>query len=214
MTTPGAEKSHQLVIYGAGGHGLVVADAAVASGWQVIGFIDDNAGPGATLAGRPMWRTTTDTPRHASVIVAVGDCTARQRLIEKLRAGGHALASILHPSAVVSPSAQLGAGVFVGPLAVVNALATLADGVIVNSGAIVEHHNQLGACSHIAPGATLAGGVSVGAFSLVGAGASVRPRIRIGTRVTVGAGAAVVNDIADGLTVAGVPAKAIGGAAH
>jgi acetyltransferase-like isoleucine patch superfamily enzyme len=43
----------------------------------------------------------------------------------------------------------------------------------------------------------------------VGIRAGVRPGVRIGRGCTVGVGAAVVGDVADGLTVVGVPARAI-----
>lgn len=208
MTSTDATSSNRLVIYGAGGHGLVVADAAVASGWRVEGFIDDNA-TASSVAGRPVWRRLTDAPSAAAVIVAIGDNASRRRLLESLLASNTPLASVVHPSAIVSPTATIGPGVFVGPLAVVNALARLDFGAIVNSGAIVEHHNRIGTCAHIAPGATLAGGVEVGALALVGAGASVRPRVRIGANATVGAGSAVVADAPDGETIVGVPAKPI-----
>ncbi len=32
----------KLIIYGAGGHAKVVADAALSSGWEVIAFADDD----------------------------------------------------------------------------------------------------------------------------------------------------------------------------
>ncbi|MCY1312009.1 putative acetyltransferase EpsM [compost metagenome] len=68
---------------------------------------------------------------------------------------------------------------------------------------------MLGAAVHISPGARLAGGVSVGDLSWVGIGASVRQLVRIGAQVVVGAGAAVTTDVADALTVVGVPARAL-----
>ena len=62
---------------------------------------------------------------------------------------------------------------------------------------------------HVSPGANLAGAVSVGVCSWVGIGASVKQCLLIGSNVVVGAGAAVVSDVADNLTVVGVPAKAL-----
>ena len=206
MTEPHTVHTDRLVIYGAGGHGLVAADAATASGWRVEGFVDDNAST-TSIAGRPLWHRLADATPGAAVFVAIGDNAARLRILDALREGGTTIASVLHPSAVVSPTAAIAPGVFVGPLAVVNALATLERGAVVNSGAIVEHHNRVGVCAHVAPGATLAGGVVVGDLALVGAGSSVRPRVRIGARATVGAGSAVISDVADDATVAGVPAK-------
>jgi len=47
----------------------------------------------------------------------------------------------------------------------------------------------------------------VGARTWIGIGAAVRHGIRVGADVTVGAGAAVVDDLADGVTAVGVPAR-------
>jgi acetyltransferase-like isoleucine patch superfamily enzyme len=62
---------------------------------------------------------------------------------------------------------------------------------------------------HICPGAHLAGEVQIGASSWIGIGSSVCQGIRIGSRVTVGAGAVVTEDVLDGVTVLGVPARPI-----
>ncbi|MOA55555.1 putative acetyltransferase EpsM [compost metagenome] len=60
---------------------------------------------------------------------------------------------------------------------------------------------------HISPGARLAGGVKVGEQSWIGIGSCVRQLVNIGRFVIVGAGAAVVDDIPDGMTVVGIPAR-------
>ena len=57
------------------------------------------------------------------------------------------------------------------------------------------------------PGAVLAGCVEVGAHATIGANATVLPRLRIGEGAVIGAGAAVTEDVAAGVTVAGVPAR-------
>ena len=93
--------------------------------------------------------------------------------------------------------------------AVVQPGSRLGEGCIVNTAATVDHDCTLGAFVHISPGAHLAGGTQVGEDSWIGIGACTRQQVRIGSGVTVGAGAAVVGDVADGLTVAGVPARVL-----
>lgn len=195
----------ELWVYGAGGHGLVVADAATAAGFHILGFIDDEQSL-ERVSGRQVMRAS-DLSAGVSVVVAIGDNAIRQQVAARVLAQRCQLVSVIHPSACVSSSASLGRGVYIGPQAVVNPRATLGDGVIVNSGAIVEHDCRIGAYAHVAPGAALGGQVCVGELSLVGVNAAVRPKVRIGSRVVVGAGAAVVRDIDDGLTVVGVPAE-------
>jgi UDP-N-acetylbacillosamine N-acetyltransferase len=197
-----------LIIHGAGGHGLVVAEAAEAAGFTLAGFIDD-AMTGGFLGEIPIIDPGLMDSAGASIIVAIGDAQTRRRILESHVSAGRETVSIVHPSAVVSPSAKLGKAVFVGPNAVVNVEAQLGDGVIVNSRAIVEHHCVVGAFAHIAPGSALGGGVRVGESTLVGIGASVLPGVSIGSGCTVGAGSVVREDVADGLTVVGSPARAV-----
>jgi sugar O-acyltransferase (sialic acid O-acetyltransferase NeuD family) len=199
--------SDDLVIYGAGGHGLVVAESASLAGFRVLGFVDSDPAKQNTTLGR--WPVLDSAPDNAPCIVAVGNNAARHRLILQLLESGHTLASVIHPSAVVSPTAQIGDGVFVGPNAVVHVEAALGLGSIVNSAAVVEHHCRLQSAVHVAPGAILAGAVHVGQRTLIGAAAVVLPGRTIGDDCIIGAGSVVRDDVPANQTVAGNPARPI-----
>jgi len=201
----------RLAILGASGHGKVVADAALAAGWQVVTFYDD-AWPVVSANGpwEVVGRTAEllrDAPQLDGAVVAIGDNATRLAKLRQLLAGGVVLVSVVHPSAVVSPRAEVGEGSVIFAGAVLNPFARLGRGCIVNSGASVDHDCELADGAHVSPGAHLGGGVRVGEASWIGIGASVKQDVVIGGGVVVGAGAAVVNDIADGLTVVGVPAR-------
>src|SRR5438034_6512966 len=53
--------------------------------------------------------------------------------------------STIHPQAVVSPEAKLGAGVTVGAFAVIGAHVTLGDGCVVHSHAVIQGPSKFGA---------------------------------------------------------------------
>ncbi|QNA89668.1 acetyltransferase [Massilia sp. Dwa41.01b] len=204
----------QLAILGASGHGKVVADTAVAAGWERIVFFDD-AWPGLTRIGP--WEVAGDTAQLLArigefdgAIVAIGNCTVRMEKHDVLLSAGGRCATIIHPRAWVSPHAVLGAGCVVMAGAVVNIDSRIGDAGIVNTGATVDHDCMLGTAVHISPGAHLSGNVHVGAASWIGVGAAVRQGIRIGAGAMVGAGAVVVNPVPDGVTVVGNPARPIG----
>ncbi len=200
-----------LLVYGAGGHGVVVAEAAAAAGWRVVGFIDDDARTHRVLD----WPVSAPDSMggheaEVEVVIAVGDNPTRHRLGDQLESQGRSLATVVHPTAWVSPSAQLGRGVFIAPQAVVHSRAGVGHGAIVNTGAIVEHDTVIGDYAHVGPNAAVGALAVVGTRTLIGLGASVRSGTTIGDRCTVGVGAAVVSDVADGLTVVGVPARPVG----
>jgi sugar O-acyltransferase (sialic acid O-acetyltransferase NeuD family) len=217
-----AAPAERLLVWGAGGHGKVVADLVRALGHEVVGFVDADpdkldrvAEPGGArvvLAEEELRRLLGDgaeLPDGATAVVpAMGTNRTRLAALDVL---GHRVApGLVHPAATVSPSAELGPGTVVFAGAVVNAGARIGRGVIVNTGAVVEHDCQVGDAAHISPGAVLAGGVTIGPRGWVGAGAVVIEGRRIGSDVTVGAGAVVLRDVPDGQTVVGVPARAIG----
>lgn len=203
--------SSPLVVYGAGGHGTVVADAAVCAGFEVLGFLDDgrpvgDVSPfGKVLGGAGWWRAHPGV----AVALAVGDNAIRQRLLKALTADGVEAMRIVHPRAVVSRAATLERGVAIFALAVVNPGAHIGAGAIINSGAVVEHDVRIGECAHVASNATLAGAASLGDLSLLGSGACVLPGINIGERSIVGAGAVVTRDIPARSVCTGIPAKVI-----
>ncbi|MEM1097552.1 MAG: acetyltransferase [Planctomycetota bacterium] len=196
-----------LVIYGAGGHGTVVADAATLAGYDVVGFLDDREQN--ALAPAEMLLSQNDPKlAGANFIPAIGDNATRAAVMKKIEQLGGTVVNVIHPAAAVSDNAKLGHGVYVAPQAVVNPYATVGDGCIVNSSAVVEHHCTLGAFAHLAPGAVLGGAVRVGDHTLIGLGARVLPQRAVGDRCVVGAGAVVTRDFEHDLLLVGVPAVA------
>ena len=202
-----------LALLGASGHGKVVADAALAAGWQDVVFFDD-AWPGVSLNGH--WPVVGNTAalldrlqEFNGVLVSIGNCAVRWQKQQTLRAVDAHIVTVVHPHACVSSFARLGAGTVVMAGAVVNVDAVVGESSIINTGATVDHDAILANAVHISPGAHLSGNVVVGACSWIGVGAVVRQGSRIGAGVIVGAGAVVVTAVADGLTVVGNPARAL-----
>jgi UDP-perosamine 4-acetyltransferase len=172
---------------------------------------------GSALMGVPvlgpddnLQRAISDGVTHFVVGVGgLGDTGLRARLLEAALGQGLEPISVIHPTAYVAPSAQVGRGTVVLAGAIVSTHSTIGDNVIINTGAIVDHHCHVGDHAHVATGARLGGSVLVGRNALVGAGSTIRQGISIGEAATVAAGAVVVRDVSPGSKVMGVPSRPI-----
>lgn len=114
--------------------------------------------------------------------------------------------SLIHESAVISNTAKIGKGVFIGPGAIVGSNVNIGNGVIINSGAVVEHDSCIGSFVHIAPGVKIAGRVNIDEMAFIGIGSCIVPDITIGENAIVGAGSTVVNDVNASTSVIGIKA--------
>jgi sugar O-acyltransferase (sialic acid O-acetyltransferase NeuD family) len=203
-----------LVVFGAGGHGRVVADAALASrAWRGVIASDRNPARwgGELLPGVPIVDPAelAALPGPIAVHVAIGDNATRRREAEAIGANWP-LATVIHPSAAVAASARIDAGCLIAAQAVVAPCCEIGAGVVVNHAAVIDHDCRVEAWAHVAPGARLGGAVRVGAGALVGAGSTVLRDLCIGAGATLGAGAVALASVPDAQSWAGVPARPIG----
>ena len=135
----------KLLIVGAGGHGRSVAEAVLAAGQYALAGFADDAAPGVSRVWDwPVFGATADLAgcrQHAhAAIVAIGNNRLREDLHNRLSLAGFELVTVVHPSAVVSPRATMGAGCAVMAGAIIGTEARLGEGVIVNCAAVVDHH--------------------------------------------------------------------------
>lgn len=206
----------EIIVFGAGGHAKVVIDALERAGsHRVICLADDRP----ELRGQDFFGYRVVGGRSAllernrpypEAIAAIGHNAARLEVSTWLKQNGFALTSVIHPTACIGRGCVIGPGSFLAAGVVLNPDSSIGRAVILNTGATVDHDCMLGDVVHVAPGCHLCGNVTVGQGTMIGAGSVIIPGVRIGANVVVGAGSVVREDIADGLRVAGVPARPIG----
>lgn len=190
-----------MVLYGASGHAKVVIDILEAMGKPIDYVVDDDVNVSEILG----YRVEHGCKVFEEVIIAVGSCQQRKKIAESITSEQYSVA--IHPSAIISPRAQIGDGTVVMQGAIVQSCATIGRHCIVNTGASVGHDVKLADFVHVAPRATITGNVEVGECAWIGAGAVIRQGITIGANSTIGAGAVVVKDVPEGVTVVGNPAR-------
>jgi sugar O-acyltransferase (sialic acid O-acetyltransferase NeuD family) len=203
----------KVYVYGASGHGKVVADILLAcEDPRLAGFVDDRAELRSTrVLGLPVLGDGQCLLEEAGVMriavaLGIGDNYARQRIAENCLAWGVELVTLVHPAAKVSKSARLGPGTVVMAQAVINPEAVIGSGVIVNTAAVVEHDVEIGEYAHVCPNAAMGGASRLGKLSQLGMGAVIIQCVSVGSHTIIGAGAVVVRDLPDRVVAFGVPA--------
>lgn len=202
-----------LAIYGSGGLGReIVSWVQALEQYEVIGFIDDHQPRGTTIAGHKVIGDVAllnSFTKKTSVIIAIGDPLMKAVVRKNILNSNVDFPSVVHPAAIIlnQRDVVIGEGSIISAGAVLTTNITIGNFVLVNLNCTIGHDAVVKSYTSIMPGANIAGNVLVEEFVLIGAGANVKNNIRIGARCRVGMGAAVVRDVADSLTVVGVPAK-------
>jgi sugar O-acyltransferase (sialic acid O-acetyltransferase NeuD family) len=195
------------VVIGAGGHAAVVVATLQAVGESVRVVLDDNPRAwGGDVLGVPVTGPASASavrPGEAAVI-GVGSNKARRDLARRLPL---AWGVVIHPSAIVHPSVEIGEGTVIFAGVILQPRTRIGSHVIVNTAASVDHDGLLEDFVHVAPGARLSGQVTIREGALMGVGSAAIPGTTVGAWAVVGAGGAVVADVAPGVTALGVPAR-------
>lgn len=194
---------NRLVIIGASGHGKVIADIAVKSGYKDIVFLDDNENVKECVGFPVIGKVLGAKNMEDDKIVAIGNAEIRQKIQSKLSN----LVTLIHPNAVVSRRVQIGEGTVIMAGAVINSDVIIGKGCIINTGASVDHDCKLEDFVHVSVGAHVAGTVSIGSKTWVGAGATVSNNVSICDNCMIGAGAVVVKDLIKSGIYIGVPVR-------
>lgn len=206
------------IILGVGGHAAVIRDLLECLGHDIAGVLTPEFAAGSYWQGLLVFGNDDflDQPSAANYVYALGvglmpnQARVRPKLFAALMAKGRDIPTLIHPSAVVAHSVQLGQGVQVLAGVVVQTQAVIGDNVLINTRASIDHHCAIGAHGHVAPGAVLCGGVTTGEHVFVGAGATVIQGLEIGSRSEVGAGATLLRSLpADTRFIPGRPHQRI-----
>ena len=211
---PGAE----LVVVGAGGFGRETVDAvrAVNAGgasWRLLGYLDDDPSlVGQQVNGVPVLggvRELRNLP-NAFVVVTTGrpdNYASRPGLVSALGLPDERYATIVHPSAAISASSQIGPGCVLLACAVLTSGVRIGAHVRIMPHVTLTHDDVVEDFATLASGVCLGGGVHVGRCAYVGAGALVREDRSVGPCALVGMGAVVTVDVPAYEVWAGVPAR-------
>lgn len=123
---------------------------------------------------------------------------ARLELYGPARLKGIRMATLVHPTAWVSPGTRMADNVWIGPGARIATGSRIDSDVMVNIGVRIDTGVHVGAHGWIGPGASLGNGVRVGNHSVIGADVHLRAATQIGRFCTVDRPGPWNTDLPDG----------------
>lgn len=165
----------QNIIYGAGGHARVIADALKKSGKELIAYFDD-ADTISEIKRIPVVNYSNTSFPDANLIIGVGNNKIRKQISEYV---DHKFGIIIHPGATIATDAIIGEGsvvlagaviqngVIIGKHVIINANVTIDHDVIINDYSSIYPNSYLGAEAHIGAGATIEAGAVIKRFAKI-----------------------------------------------
>lgn len=211
-----------LVVVGAGGHGREIVAAiralnTVEPTWNLLGVVDDAASDadrldriGLHLLGDLSWLEQHPT----CCAIGIGTSSVRWSVAQRLSTAGADFATIVHPGAWIGPDVRLGDGVVVFDRCTLTTNIDIGDQTHLNVGCAVQHDSVVGRSVQFSPGVFVNGDCTIGDGVFLGTGAIVTRGHTVGPAARVGAGAVVLDDVAEGTTVVGTPARPTTGPAR
>lgn len=204
------------VIIGARAQGRVAVDLLLSSidrtSFNAIELVDDNPERWGTQLNKvdvcgPVAKLKDEDKNKFSALIALGNPLIRRKLALALGPAGIQFFNLVHRSAYIAPSAQLGVGNTICANAVVNSNAILANHILVNTSAVVEHDSILADFVTVGPACSVGGRVELGSGSFIGSNSTILARVKIGEGSVVAAGSIVTKDVPANTLVMGAPAR-------
>ncbi|MFN3952060.1 MAG: acetyltransferase [Thermaurantimonas sp.] len=203
-------KKHVLII-GAGGHAAEVRDyirfynkSQSEEQIEVVGFIDDDENIHSRYEySEPYLGKISDHNILPDVyyLMGIANVAFRRPIVEKFKAMGAKFTGLIHPTALISPSAKIGEGVLISHNASVGPMVRIGDFNILNSRCTIGHDTVIGNYNFISPQVALSGHTTVGNENMFGVNSATIPSIVVGNNNKIGAGTILYKNVGDNQTV-------------
>ena len=142
-----------------------------------------------------------------ALLLAIGIPIVRRQVAESLASRGATFLTLVHPTAIVAPTAAIGEGSIICPYAIVSDSARVGAFVLMNYHSSLGHDASAGNHAVLSPYATLGGNAHIGDDVFMGLHASVGPGRRIGAHSKVSANSCALSDAPPESIIYGAPGR-------
>ena len=202
-------------IVGAGTYGEAMFELAELIGYSVKGFYDEdknkikNAIMTTEVIGKFSELSTSDI-YNKQFIVAIGNNKIRHTIMNNIIHAGGVTPTLIHPSAVISPTAQIGRGVYIQAQVNIWTKVEIDDFCILSPNVVIAHHTSIGKACLISTLSGVGASINIEDQVFIGMGATIVTGVNsIGHNTVIGAGSTVLKNIEKNSVYVGSPAKKI-----
>lgn len=206
-----------VIIFGANGLGVCALDIFQENNITVYAFLDDAENLHDTeINFTPVLGRTDDVKflkligKKCEAFVATDDNSLRKGITEMLLTKRKVMpVNAVHPHAYLATSASIGSGNLVQAGVIINSQVTIANHCIFNTQATIDYGAEIQDFVQIGTGAVINAHVVIEEGAFIGSGVLIVSGVKIGKNARVGAGSVVLQDVPEGKTVFGNPAKEV-----
>lgn len=201
----------KIIIVGSGGHAAELRDyinhnnnARVKDQIEVYGFIDDDEKTYHHYGfSEPFLGSIQNHKVNSEVyyLMGIANLDYRKKIIVDLEQQGAKFIGLIHPTAIISPSANIHPTTVVSHNASVGAKASIGKFNMLNSRCTIGHDSIIGDYNFISPQVAISGNTTIGDENLIGTNACTIPGINIGHKNKIAAGMILYKPVENNSTV-------------
>lgn len=201
----------EVIIIGSGGHGAELDDYIQYNNntkgieeLKIIGYLDDNPDNYSKyLFSAPLIGGVKDHEVRTDVyyIIGIANLQYRKKFVDQYLKDGAKFLSLVHASAYISRSSEIGVGAIIGPHVNLGPNSQIGDFTFVNSRSSIGHDTVIGKHNFISPNVCFSGFTKVGDSNLFGINSATIPGIEIGNNNKIMAGMILDRNIGDDTVV-------------
>lgn len=137
----------------------------------------------------------------ANYIMGIGNVSIRNKVIQEFKDKNAKFIGIIHPSALISSSAEIGEGTVISHNVSVGPKAKIGSFNVINSRCTIGHDSKIGENNFLSPQVVLGGYATIGNSNFLGTNCSILPEIEVGNNNKIMAGMTITNKVNDDETV-------------
>lgn len=209
----------EIVIIGAGDFGREVAWLIEEINksdltYHIVGYLDDDPEKigkkinGYKVLGKISELMDLSRNKFVCAVIAMQDGKARRQIVDMFP-DFKEWETLIHPSVNIADTSKIGCGCVICAKSTLSIDTFIGEHCLLNVSVIIGHDCVIGDYVTIMSGSCICGHVKINDEAYLATNVTVIPKITIGAGAKVGAGSSVIQNIKDGYSVMGVPAKVI-----